>query len=289
VADRRGDVTETLAPVGANPAAAPKTRAAEALAARIPDGATIAMPPDYAGGSLATVRGLVRRGARDLTLLGVPQLGLAADILIGAGCVCAVETAAISLGEQGLAPAFGRAFKAGAIEVRDSTCPAIHSALQAAEKGLPFMPVRGVIGSGLIGARPDWRVTDNPFPPHDPLLLVPAIRPDVALFHAPLADREGNVWIGVRRELMLMAHAAKATLATAERIAGESLLADPVRAAGTIPALYVSGVVEAPGAARPLGLFSAHPPDLEPLAAYARGAATEGGFQAWLEEWLERG
>jgi glutaconate CoA-transferase subunit A len=28
--------------------------------------------------------------------------------------------------------------------------------------------------------------------------LIPAIRPDVAIFHAPMADRFGNVWIGRR-------------------------------------------------------------------------------------------
>jgi glutaconate CoA-transferase, subunit A len=259
---------------------------AAALAARIPDGASVALAPDYAGAPMMLIKELARRGARELALIGVPQLGLAADILIGAGCVRRIETAAISLGEQGLAPCFGRAFAQGRIEVRDSTCPAIHGALQAAEKGLPYMPVRGVLGSDLIPARPDWRIGENPFPPHDPILLVPAIRPDVALLHAPRADREGNLWIGVRRELMLMAHASRQSLATAERIAPRRLLDDASDAAGTIPSLYIDGVALAPDGARPLGLFATYGPDLAGLEAYAEAATSAVGFGRWLEAWL---
>ena len=40
----------------------------------------------------------------------------------------------------------------------------------------------------------------------DPVVLIPAIRPDVALIHAPLADREGNLWIGRDHELRILAH-----------------------------------------------------------------------------------
>lgn len=258
---------------------------AHSLAARVADGALVALAPDYAGAPMAVVRELVRRGARELRLLGVPQLGLPADVLIGSGCVAAVETAAIGLGELGIAPCFERARRAGRITVVDSTCPAIHSALQAAEKGVPFLPLRGVLGSDLVAARPDWKVIDNPFPPHDPILLVPAIRPDVALFHAPLADRDGNVWIGVRRELMLMAHAARTTLVSVERIVDGSLLADPLRAPGTIPALYVTAYAEVRGGAAPTALWG-EAADLGALEAYARAAESEPGFAAWLEGWL---
>jgi glutaconate CoA-transferase, subunit A len=74
------------------------------LARRIPDGASLALAPDYSGCALAVVRALIRRGARGLQLIGVPQLGFQADLLIGAGCVASVETAAVTLGEQGAAP-----------------------------------------------------------------------------------------------------------------------------------------------------------------------------------------
>ena len=89
------------------------------LAARVPDGASLALTPDYSGCALAAVRALIRRRARSLHLIGVPQLGFQADLLIGAGCVASLETAAVSLGEDGPAPRFVAAIKAGAIEIRD--------------------------------------------------------------------------------------------------------------------------------------------------------------------------
>ncbi len=126
---------------------------ADALAARIPDGALVAIPPDNSLPSVAIAKALVRRGARGLRLLGVPVSGFATDILIGAGCVAEVETSAVSLGEAGFAPRFSAALKEGRITVRDATCPAIHTMLQAAEKGVPFMPLRGLIGSDILANR----------------------------------------------------------------------------------------------------------------------------------------
>jgi glutaconate CoA-transferase subunit A len=270
----------------------PPATAVDDLARQIPDGASLALAPDYSGCALAVVRALIRRGARGLRLIGVPQLGIQADLLIGAGCVASVESAAVTLGEQGPAPRFTAAVKAGAIELRDSTCPVIHAGLQAAEKGVPFLPLRGILGSDLVRHRPEWRVIANPFGPagaEDPILLVPAIRPDFALFHAARADRAGNVWIGVRRELMLMAHGARTTLVTVEEIVEGDLLADDRSAAGTVPALYVSALAEAPRGAWPIGLRGVYPADLDHLRRYAEEAMTEQGFEHYLDAFvLER-
>ena len=262
----------------------------EALAARIPNGASIALPADYSGCAMAAVRFLMRRGVRDLHIVSVPQGGFQVDMLIGAGCVARIEAAAVTLGEHGLAPRFTAAIKAGRIEMRDATCPAIHAGLRAAETGVPFMPLRGIIGTDLLSVRPDWAVIDNPLAENgrrDPIVILPAIRPDVALFHALKADVHGNVWIGVQRELMTMAHASKATLVTVERIEKADFLRDPVLAAGTIPGLYVTAIAEAPNGAWPVGLDNAYPPDAEALAAYAAAAATPEGFARWARDAID--
>ena len=170
------------------------------LAARIPDGALLAVPPDNSLTPASLARALARRGARGLRLLGVPVSGYACDLLIGAGCVATLQTSAASLGETGVAPRFAAAVAAGTLTVIDATCPAIHTMLQAAEKGVPFMPLRGVLGSDLIAHRPDWRVIDNPFCDGDSILLLPALSPDVAVFHAVCADAEGNVYVGRHRQ-----------------------------------------------------------------------------------------
>lgn len=265
----------------------PAVLSLDALAARIADGACVALPADYSGCAMAAVRALMRRGVRDLHIVSVPQGGFQVDMLIGAGCVRRVEAAAVTLGEHGLAPRFTAAIKAGTIEMRDATCPAIHAGLQAAEKGVPFMPLRGIVGSDLLRVRPDWRVIDNPLAEdgrRDPIVLLPAIRPDVALFHALKADREGNVWIGVQRELLAMAHASRATLVTVERIEDTDFLRDPALAAGTIPSLYVTALAVAPNGAWPVGLDNGYPADAAALAAYASAAVTAEGFARWCAE-----
>ena len=234
---------------------------------------------------MRVVEALMRRPVRDLHIVGVPVGGFQVDQLIGAGCVARVEAAAVTLGEHGLAPRFTAAIRSGELEMWDATCPAIHAGLQATEKGVPFMPMRGVLGSDLLVVRPDWRVIQNPLAETgviDPILVVPAIRPDVALFHAEKADRFGNVWIGIRRELMLMAHASRRTYVSVERIEDTNFLDDPALAAGTIPALYISALAEAPGGAAPIGLAGCYAPDQAGLAAYASAARTADGFAHWL-------
>ena len=135
---------------------------ADRLAGLIPDGARLLLAPDYSGCAMAVIAALIRRQARGLHLIGAPQLGLQAEMLIAAGCVASVETAAISLGEAGTAPAFEQARRDGRVSIRESTCPAIHAGLQAAERAVPFAPVRGIIGSDLVAMRDDWKIIDKP-------------------------------------------------------------------------------------------------------------------------------
>jgi glutaconate CoA-transferase, subunit A len=236
---------------------------------------------------MAVVGALIRRKAKHLRLLGVPVLGLPADLLIGAGCVAEVHSSAVSLGEAGLAPRFTEAAERGEIRVVDYTCPAVHTALQATEKGVPFMPLRGVLGSDLVGGHADWRVEQNPFNgDKDPILLVAAIAPDVALFHARWSDAEGNVWVGRRRELATIAHAAKHAYVTVEEERPGDMLEDELLAPGVISAAYVTATALAPRGAWPLGLAGLYGIDDAQLAHYARAAKTRDGFARYLEEFI---
>jgi glutaconate CoA-transferase subunit A len=255
----------------------------EAIAA-IPDGAMVVVPRESSGVPMEATRALVRRGVKRLHLVALPTSTLQADILIGAGCVETLETSAVSLGEFGPAPRFTAAILGRTIRMKDATCPALYAAMQAAEKGVPFMPLRGLIGSDILAHRPDWRVIDNPFGNNDPIVLLPAIKPDVALFHAGMADRAGNVFIGRDRELLTMAHAAARTIATVETIHDGNLLDDPALGAGTVPGFYVDSIALAPRGAWPLPLLDHYPADGAHLAEYARLAATPEGFARYLNQ-----
>lgn len=252
------------------------------LARLVPDGATVAVAKEPSA-PFALARALIRRGARDLHLVTVPTSGLIADMLIGAGAVRVVETSGVSLGEFGPAPNFARAVKSGAVEIRDATCPAVYAALQAAEKGQPFAPIRGILGSDLLAVRPDWLVIDNPMADGgDPVVILPPIRPDFALIHADRADRFGNVHVGGRHEFKTMAHAAKATLVTVEEIVDHDLREDPLTAATLIGGIYVAALAAAPGGARPAAMPGRYPADEAHVASYAKQARDEGAFADYI-------
>ena len=259
---------------------------ADAVAAAIPDGASIGLPPDYSLVAMEVVRALVRREAKNLKLIGVPVLGLCADILIGAGCVREVETSAVTLGEAGLAPRFTAAAERKSLKIIDATCPMVHSGLQATEKGVPFMPLRGVLGSDLVKHHPDWKVIDNPYAKGDAILLARAITPDVALFHARWADEAGNVWVGRRKELATIAHASRTCYVTYDELKPGDMLEDEILAPGCISSVYVTAVAPAPRGAWPLGVPGSYGIDDAHVQQYARLAKTADGFRQYLEEFV---
>jgi glutaconate CoA-transferase subunit A len=258
----------------------------EALTAGIGPGQSLAIP--VAGVSMAATAALIEAGVRDLRLICVPISSMQADLLIGAGAVSAIETSAVSLGEAGGAPRFNAAVRAGGFGLRDSTCPAILAGLLAAQKGVPFMPIAGIVGSDLLEVRPDWKVIDSPVGEPGKVVVVPAIAPDVALFHAPEADRAGNIRIGRHRELAAMAYAAKRTFVTVERIVERNLMETEDSAAGVLPSLYVDRVAVTPRGAWPLPLWDEYPGDDGEVARYAAMARTEEGFRAWLSGFLSQ-
>ena len=251
----------------------------DALARRIHP---VAIPRDHSGAPMELVRAVIRAGPRDLRLFGLTGTGMSFDLLIGAGLVAEVETPGVSLGEYGPARNFGRAVQRGTIRIKDATCPAMHAQLQAAEQGAPFMPLRGIVGSDLLRYRDDWLVLDNPYGEDDPIVLLPAVSPDFALIHGALVDDEGNLWIGRRMELKTLAHASKATLATAERRYHGNLLQTDEYAPGTIPSLDLTGVALAERGTWPCGFWDGGPTDGNHLRAYARACRTPEGFRAYV-------
>ena len=257
----------------------------DTMAGMVPSGAVLAIPPDNSATPSALARALVRVRTW-VRLVAVPTSGYATDLLIGAGCVAEIESSAVSLDAAGPAPCFIRAIKAGTIRMRDATCPAMHAMLDAAAKGIPFIPIRGIIGSDLLTHRPDWKVIENPFQPGDPIVLLPALAPDVSAFHAALADREGNVWVGRHRELAVMAHAARRSLVTVERVVERSLTEDELLAPGTISAAYIEAISVAERGAWPGGLTDEYQDDVAHLAEYAALARTEEGFRTYLERYV---
>ncbi|WP_051954111.1 CoA transferase subunit A [Xenophilus azovorans] len=257
------------------------------LAEYVRDGDTLVVPADYGGAPAEAARALVRKGARNLRLIGGPPSGYVADLLIGAGCVSYLEMPGVILGDFGLAPRFRAWASAGRMEVRDTTCPAFHSSIAAAQKGLPFMPMRGLIGSDILKYRPEWQVIANPYADGgDPIVLLPALQPDVVLFHGLYGDRHGNVWVGKAFEVMAMAQAAKRVIATFENFYEGDLLEDKHLAPSTVSQLYTTATVHVERGAWPVAFGSEYPFDAPHMTRYAAMARTEEGFAAYLDEFV---
>jgi glutaconate CoA-transferase subunit A len=252
----------------------------------VSDGASLSVHKgDERDVPMALAHALIRRGVRGLHLITLPTAaypasGWMVDLLIGAGCVDSVETSGISLHELGAAPRFTQAVKAGRLKVLDATCPAVYAALQAGAKAQPFAPLRGLIGSDLLRHRSDYRVIDNPFAPGDAIVVVPALNADVAIFHAEMADAEGNVWIGRDRDRLLAAHAANCVLVTVDCIVPGCFFDDDVRAAGVIPAGCIDAIAVVPGAG--LALMADGQLDLAQVRRYQRAAQDDAGFDDYL-------
>ena len=213
---------------------------------------------------MALVRELIRQGRRGLHLVGSAH-GIDVDMLVAVGAVRRCEESYVGFEQDlGLAPAYRRAAEEGSIEVAESCCVSMLAQLRAAEMGLPFLPVRGVRGSDIAALHPEYATITCPFT-GEVLIAVPALRPDVALLHAPSGDRYGNLHLEQPYVLDERFASASATvIATVE----ELVSTDEVAAAGiTIPAHLVSAVVEAP--------YGAHPTSCYPRYAYDRGHLLE--------------
>ena len=134
--------------------------------------------------------------------------------------------------------------------------------------GLPFLPVRGVKGSDLRRLHPEYSEVTCPFT-GEVLVAVPALRPDVALLHAPFGDRYGNLHLDQPYVLDERFAGASATVvATVDRLVST----DEVVAAGvTIPAHLIASLAVVPYGAHPTSCYPNYAYDREHLAELSGG------------------
>jgi len=260
----------------------------DAVARFVPDGASVCM-----GAALealipfAAGHELIRQRRRDLTLIG-PISDILFDQLIGAGCVRRVIAAWVGNVSAGLGYNYRRAVEQripAPIEVQDHSNLTIAFALQAAALGAPYLPTRSLLGTDLPRANPTFKEAADPWS-GAPLLLVPAIAPDVAILHVQRADEEGHahVWgtLGVTRPAAL---AALQVILVAEEIRPrEHILSDP----GLVltPALKVAAVVHQPFGAFPSPVQGHYRRHHDFYHRFHDESRTVEGFVRWLAHWV---
>ena len=227
---------------------------------------------------VALVRELLRAGVDDLELLAFTG-GFETDLLIGASRVRRLRSCYVGLEIFGLAPCFTAAATRGQLELVEETEATLALGLRAAEANLDFLPFGGLVGTDVLTARPDLARVASPYSDHE-YVAIPALRPDVALLHAPRADRDGNVWLGGNLAVdQGLAATAGTTIVSVEEVVDD--LPEAQLMAGDVDYLVV-----APGGAAPTSCWPDHPLEGRRILEYVL-ACGEDRFDEYLAAFLE--
>jgi len=263
-----------------------KVTSLEAAAALVPDGASVGI-----GGStlsrtpLAMIWALIRAGRRDLHCVRSISSS-EGELLFAAGASRHLLTSWFSLGIVWGVSRIMRAYvESGRARFEEWSHLAIGMRFRAGAMGVPFLPMRSMLGSDVIAQLPDTRVIDCPFT-GDKLVLVPALNPDVALIHVQRCDAFGNAQIdGLPFMDLDLALAANRVILTTERIvANDQIRRRPDRT--KIPFFAVDAVVEVPFGAAPHECYGLYEPLFRHLDNYA--AQLKPDAEAGIRDYLDR-
>ncbi len=183
-------------------------------------------------------------------------------------------------------PWFAEAYLAGEVEVEHWSFLTFAQRLEAAARGLPAVTTASLAGSSMAD-NPGYALVDTPF---GEVGLLEAYAPDVALLHAPVADRAGNLAFGAPslEGLWGALAARRGVVATVDRIVDDIR---PWSHLVKVPGHRVLAVAETPMGAHPGGLFARDVPvdpygeDLD-FWSDARAASHGDDFDAWIRRWV---
>ena len=238
-----------------------------AAVAMVNDGDTVAFGGNVLYRSpIAAVKELIRQDKKDMHLVKT-AIANEVDLLCAAGAASRVTAGFVGYeGEFGLCRWYRKGVESATVRADENACYSVITALRGAAYGVPFLPIRGMLGSDLLDAVGFRKVT-CPYTGEE-LVAIRAIAPDVAFLHVQKADEMGNgCIIGPTYEDTVIARAAKKLVLTAEEIVPSSYFSeDPNRA--SIPAVLTTAVVKAPGGAKPCAVSGCYDMDREELRAF---------------------
>jgi glutaconate CoA-transferase, subunit A len=251
--------------------------AAEAVARFIRPGAVLGMGGQNVGRCpMALSHEIIRQRIGDLTVVGC-NLSISMDQLVGAGLVRRCIGGSGNLERFGTTFCWRRGIEDGTLDVEDLSHLAMVTRFLAGEMGVPFMPTRSLLGSDLLGpsgkSGPSKAVViDNPWKPGEPIVLVPALAPDVSIVHVQRADRTGNLVVdGFTTHEPEMIRASRHVIASCEELVPEETVRRHPEHT-TIPFLYVSAVVVQPFGAYPTSTYRYYDYDADQVTAYQEAA-----------------
>ncbi len=231
---------------------------------------------------MSLVREIVRQGPKNLRVAGQGVAEL--DLLLAAGLVEALDMCYLGLEVYGVSSALRREVESGRIKrVVDWSNAAFSTRLKAAAMGVPFLPIRSMLGTDTLKYSAA-KVVEDPFT-GQPICLVPALILDVGLIHVHRADRYGNAQIdGISGFAFETARASKRLIISTEEIIDtDEIRRQPDRT--MIPYFLVDAVVHAPFGAHPGEMVYRYARDEEILREWAEGFTTPEGAAAYLQKY----
>jgi len=249
----------------------------------------------------AAVHEIVRQGKKDFYLIGGPAGG-EADILIGADrCKAYINCYTANSGYSNVSRRFRKFIEEGKLLFEDYSMDAQTIMFHAAALGLPFVPVKQMLGSDLVekwGISEEIRakhaklpakkliISHDPFNSEEKVCLLPTPDLDVAIIHAQKVSTDGTVRIeGSKLTDLDMAMAARRCIVTCEEIVEADELMQEA-SLNCIPGYKVTAVVHVPYGAHPSQVYNYYDYDSAYLKMYDKVSGDDALFEQFLQEWV---
>lgn len=260
--------------------------AAEAVA-QIKDGMTVGF-----GGwgprrkPMALVREILRSSLKDLTL--VVYGGADVGMLCASGKVKKVIFAFATLDFIPLEPYFRKARQNGGLEIMEIDEGMMLMGLRAAAMRVPFIPSRLGLGTDVLKRNPHIKLVDSPYDDRQ-WVAMPALHLDVALVHVDRADARGVCQVNGPDIYIdeMFVRAAKQTFVSCDELVDSSYF-ESAEASRQVfwERAHTTGVVHIPAGAHPSSCAPLYGFDVKHFKEYAASAKEEGGWQAYVDRYV---
>ncbi len=227
---------------------------------------------------------IIRQGKRDLTLARATP-DLIYDQMVAGGCARKVIFSYMGNPGVGSLRIVRTEIEAGRLEWEEYSHFGMISRLQAGATGLPFMPMNPTAAGDLERVNPNYRTVKDPYSGGE-VVVVPALKPDVAIVHVQRADADGNAHIwGIIGEQKEAAFAAERVILTAEEIVDEAIIrSDPNRT--LIPGFIVDAVCQVPYCAHPSYTQGYYDRDNSFYLKWDEISSSREATHNYLDEWV---
>ena len=227
---------------------------------------------------------IIRQRKRDLVLARATP-DLIYDQMVAGGCARKVIFSYMGNPGVGSLRIVRAEIEAGRLDWEEYSHFGMISRLQAGATGLPFMPMNPTAAGDLEKVNPNYRTVKDPYTGGD-VVVVPALKPDLAIVHVQRADADGNAQIwGIIGEQKEAAFAAQRVILTTEEIVDESVIrSDPNRT--LIPGFIVDAVCLVPYCAHPSYTQGYYDRDNTFYLKWDEISSSREATLSYLDEWV---